>query len=54
MRFNCEAILISDLQDGVACTTFLNELLPGSFKFSFAESKVTTLEEALKRAKDFR
>jgi len=52
-RFNHEAVLIPDLQDGVAYTAFLNGLLPGKFKFSLAESKVTTLAEALRRAQSF-
>jgi len=47
MRFNREAILISNLQGGVTYTTFLNGLLSGRFKFFFAESRVTTLVEAL-------
>ena len=52
-RFNHEAVLIPDLQDGVAYAAFLNGLLPGRFKFSLAESKVTTLAEALGRAQSF-
>jgi len=52
-RFNHEAVLIPDLQDGVAYAAFLNGLLPGRFKFTLAESKVTTLVEALGRAKSF-
>jgi len=52
-RFNHEAVLIPDLQDGVAYAALLNELLPGRFKFSLAESKVTTLVEALGRAQSF-
>jgi len=40
MRFNREAVLISDLQDGVAYAAFLNGLLQGRFKFSLIESKV--------------
>jgi len=51
-RFNREAILIPDLQDGKAYT-FLNRLLPGKFKFSLAESKVTTLADALRKAQSF-
>jgi len=53
MRFNREAILISDLQDGVAYAAFLNGLLPGRFKFFLVENKVTTLADALRRAQDF-
>ena len=52
-RFNHEAILIPDLQDGVAYAAFLNGLLPGRFKFSLAESRVTTLVEAMGRAQSF-
>ena len=52
-RFNHEAVLIPNLQDGVAYAAFLNGLLPGRFKFSLAESKVTTLVEALGRAQSF-
>ena len=52
-RFNHEAVLIPGLQDGVAYAAFLNGLFPGRFKFSLAESKVTTLVEALGRAQSF-
>jgi len=52
-RFNHEAVLIPDLQDGVAYAAFLNGLLLGRFKFSLVESKVTTLVEALGRAQRF-
>jgi len=52
-RFNHEAVLIPDLQDEIAYAAFLNGLLPGRFKFSLAESKVTTLAEALGRAQSF-
>jgi len=52
-RFNHEAVLIPDLQDRVAYAAFLNGLLPGRFKFSSAESKVTTLVKALGRAQSF-
>jgi len=48
-----EAVLIPDLQDGVAYMTFLNVLLPGRFKFSFTESKVTPLADALRKVQDF-
>ena len=51
MRFNREAILISDLQDGVAYAAFLNGLLPGRFKFFLVKSKATTLADALRRLK---
>jgi len=50
MRLNREAILIPDLQDGVAYMTFLNGLLPRRLKFSLTESKVMILAEALRRA----
>ena len=50
IRFNREVVLISDLQDRVAYTVFLNELLLERFKFSLAESKVATLAKALGRA----
>jgi len=50
-RFNHEAVLIPDLQDGEAYMAFLNELLPGIFKFSLAESKVTTIADALRNAR---
>ena len=50
MRFNQEAILTPDLQDRVAYAAFLNGLLPGRFKFSLVESKVTNLADVLRRA----
>jgi len=53
MRFNREAILIPDLQDGVAYVAFLNGLLLRRFKFFLVQSKVTTLANALRRAQDF-
>ena len=53
MRLKHEAVLVPDLQDGVAYTAFLNGLLPGRFKFSLAESKVATLVDALRTAQDF-
>ena len=53
MRFNREAILIPDLQDGVAYVAFLNGLLSGRFKFFLIERKVTTLVNVLRRAQDF-
>jgi len=52
-RFNHEVVLISDLQDGVAYVAVLNGLLPSKFIFSFAESRVTTLIKALRRAQSF-
>ena len=53
LRFNCEVILIPDLQDEVVYVAFLNGFLLGWFKFSLAESKVTTLADALRRNQDF-
>jgi len=53
IRFNREAILILDLQDGIVYAAFLNGLLSGRFKFFLVESKVTTLANALRRAQDF-
>jgi len=53
MRFNRKTILILNLQDGVTYMAFLNGLLSRRSKFSLAKSKVTTLEEALRRAQDF-
>ena len=41
--------MILNLQDRVAYTTFINRLLPGRFKFSLTESKVTTLADVLKK-----
>jgi len=46
-------MLIPDLEDGVAYTSFLNGLKSGRFKFSLAELKETTLAEALRKAVDF-
>ena len=37
----------------MAYTSFLNGLKSGSFKFSLAEQKGTTLVEALRKAADF-
>jgi len=51
MRFNNEIVLILDLQ--VAYSAFLDRLLSRRFKFSLAESKVTTLENPLRSAQDF-
>jgi len=53
IRFNHEVVLFPNLQDGVAYMAFLNGLLPGRFKFSLAESKVTTFTEAQRRPQDF-
>jgi len=47
---NHEADLIPDLQDVVVYTAFLNGLLPGRFKFSLPECKVTMLVEVLRMA----
>jgi len=51
MRFNYEAMLIPDLQDGVAYVAFLKGLLMGHLKVSLAENKVTALANALRRCK---
>ena len=53
MRFNREAILILDLQDGTSYIAFLNGLVLGKFKVFLVESKVTTLVDTLRRAQDF-
>jgi len=42
-----------NLEDGVAYTSFLNDLKSGRFKFSLAEQKETMLAEALRKAADF-
>lgn len=52
-RFHQEAVLIPELKDGVAYTSFLNGLKSGRFKLSLAEQKETTLAEALRKAADF-
>jgi len=52
-RFHQEAMLIPNLEDGVAYTSFLNGLKSGRFKFSLAEQKETTLAEVLRKAADF-
>jgi len=44
-----KAVLIPNLQDGVAYTAFLR----GRFKFFLVESKVTTLADVLRRGQDF-
>ena len=46
-------MLIPDLEDRVAYTSFLNNLKSGHFKFSLAEQKETTLVEALRKVVDF-
>ena len=46
-------VLIPDLEDGMAYTSFLNGLKSGRFKLSLAEQKDTTLVEALRKAADF-
>ena len=46
-------MLIPDLEDGVAYTSFLNGPKRRHFKFSLAEQKETTLAEALRKAADF-
>jgi len=52
-RFYQEEVLIPDLKDGVAYTSFLNGLKNGRFKFSLTEQKETILVEALRKATDF-
>ena len=52
-HFHQEAVLIPDLEDRAAHTSFLNDLKSGRFKFSLAEQKETTLAEALRKAADF-
>jgi len=52
-RFHQQEVLIPDLEDGVAYTSFLKGLKSGRFKFSLAEQKETTLAEALRKAVDF-
>jgi len=52
-RFHQEAVLISDLEDRVANTSFLNGLKSGRFKFSLSEQKETTPVKALRMAVDF-
>jgi len=49
-RINHGGVLIPDLEDGVAYMAFLNGLLLGRCEFSLAESKVTTLVDALRKA----
>ena len=46
-------MLIPDLEDGVAYTSFLNDLKSGRFKLSLVEQKETTLAAALRKAADF-
>jgi len=41
------------LEDGVAYTSFLNDLKSGWFKFSLAEQKETTHAEALRKVAGF-
>lgn len=48
-----EAVLIPNLEDEVAYTSFLNNLKSGWFRFSLAEQKETTLAEALRKLADF-
>lgn len=45
--------MIPDLEDGVAYTSFLNDLKSGWFKFSLAQQKETTLMEALRKIVNF-
>jgi len=46
-------MLIPDLEDTVAYTSFLHGLKSGRFRFSLAEQKETALLEALRKAADF-
>jgi len=46
-------VLIPDLEDGVAYTSFLNNLRSDRLKFFLAEQNETALAEALSKAKDF-
>jgi len=46
-------MLILDLEDEVAYTSFLNGRMSGHFKFSLVEQKETTLAKALRKAADF-
>jgi len=52
-RFHQEAVLILDLEDGVAYTSFLNGLENRLFKFSLTEQKESSLAEALEKAVGF-
>ena len=52
-RLNQEAMLISDLKDGMAYTLFLNGLWNRWLKFLLAQQKRTTLIEALNKVRDF-
>jgi len=52
-RFHQEVVLIPNLEEGVAYTSFLNGLKSRRFKFSLAEQKEITLAEALRKAADF-
>jgi len=52
-HFHQEVVLIPDLEDGVAYTSFLNGLKSGRFKLSLAEQGETTLVEVLRKAADF-
>ena len=45
--------MISDLEDGVAYTSFLNSLKSGRFKFSLTKQKETALAKALRKVVDF-
>ena len=51
--FHQEVVLISDLEDGVAYTSFLNGLKSGHFKFSLAEQKEIMLAETLRKVVEF-
>ena len=52
-RFHQEVVLIPDVEDRVACTSFLNGLRSRCFKFSLAGQKEITSAKALRKAADF-
>jgi len=52
-RFHQKSILVPDLEDGAAYTTFLKSLKNRQFKFSFLEEKKTSLAEAPQKVGDF-
>ena len=51
--FHQETVLICDLEDGVAYTSFLNELKSDRLKFSLATQKETSLAKALRKVAEF-
>lgn len=52
-RFDQEAILILDLDNGVTCTSILSGFKNEWFMFTLAEQKEAPLAEALSKAADF-